>query len=359
MEYPSPRVKLVNGKIDLTDAYQKEIGAYDTMMVRYAYTEFPKDKEKAGLDGIIADMRKQGLFYTPGSDPRWNRYDDLSDPAEYLRAVIAQRKVLLAGYGPSILKPGEPYSNLRGIRMWMVYLHHRWGIDSGVKYIGGMYQNIVVKGETLPPTEIVPAAKQKEILGLLVETLDPASLAIPEKLLASLAVPEEGIRSLRSGPDVDLMAMSTGYAFDQLSAARTIAGIVLDQLFEPERANRLISFADRQQSALTLPETIQTVSKKVWAPGAMGVNKSLQRQVQRVYVDALMTLGASPASTPDVKAVVMAELSALRTQVAGMKDADAVTDAHLRQIDRELTRYMQNPTIPKNSAAPPPIMAPI
>ena len=38
MEYPSPRIKLTNGKIDLTDAYQKQIGAYDTMMVRYAYT---------------------------------------------------------------------------------------------------------------------------------------------------------------------------------------------------------------------------------------------------------------------------------------------------------------------------------
>ena len=106
MEYPSPRIKLTNGKIDLTDAYQREIGAYDIMMVRYAYTEFPKDKEKAGLNGIIADMRKQGLIFTPSTDPRWNRYDDLADPAEYLRQTIAQRKVLMKDYGPNVLKPG-------------------------------------------------------------------------------------------------------------------------------------------------------------------------------------------------------------------------------------------------------------
>ncbi len=159
MEYPSPRIKLTNGKIDLTDAYEKEIGAYDVMMVRYAYTEFPSAKEKAGLNGVIADMRKQGLVFAPSTDPRWNRYDDLSDPAEYLRQVIEQRKVLMKDYGPSVLKEGEPYGDLRGIRLWMVYLHHRWRIDSGVRYIGGMYQNIVVKGETLPPTEIVPVAK--------------------------------------------------------------------------------------------------------------------------------------------------------------------------------------------------------
>ncbi len=174
MEYPSPRIKLVNGKIDLTDAYEKQIGAYDIMMVRYAYTQFPAAKEKAGLDGVIAEMRKQGLLFTPSTDPRWNRYDDLSDPAEYLRQTIAQRKVLLAGYGPAVLKDGEPYGNLRGMRLWMVYLHHRWAIDSGVRYIGGMYQNFAVKGESLPPTQIVPAAKQREILGLLLDTLDPA-----------------------------------------------------------------------------------------------------------------------------------------------------------------------------------------
>jgi len=135
------------------------------MMVRYAYTEFPQNQEKAGLDGVIRDMRSKGLLYTPATDPRWIRYDDFSDPAEYLRQTLAQRKVLMANYGPSVLKPGEPYGNLRGIRLWMVYLHHRWAIDSGVRYVGGMYHNFVVKGESLPPTEIVPAAKQREILG--------------------------------------------------------------------------------------------------------------------------------------------------------------------------------------------------
>jgi hypothetical protein len=360
MEYPSPRIKLVNGKIDLTDAYQKEIGAYDIMMVRYAYSEFAPEKEKAGLDGIIRDMRKQGLLFTPSTDPRWNRYDDLDDPAEYLRQTIAQRKVLLAGYGPAVLQPGEPYGNLRGIRLWMVYLHHRWAIDSGVRYIGGMYQNFTVKGETIPPTEIVPAAKQREILGLLLETLDPASLAIPDKLLASLTVPvETGPRPAGPGPDLENFSMSTGYAFDQLSAARTQAGIVLEQLFEPEKAARLISFADRQQGALTLPEVIEAASKQVWNTPAQAPAKSLQRQTQRVFVDALMALGANPASTPDVRAVVMAEVTSLRTKVAEMKDSDPVTEAHLRQVERDLARFLQNPTMPKNAAPPPPVMAPI
>lgn len=360
MEYPSPRIKLVNGKIDLTDAYQKQIGAYDTIMVRYAYTEFPKEKEAAGLEGIIQDMRKQGLLFTPSTDPRWNRYDDLADPADYLRQTIAQRKVLMDGYGPAVLQPGEPYGNLRGIRLWMVYLHHRWAIDTATRYIGGMYHNFAVKGDSIPPTQIVPAAKQRELLGLLLDTLDPAQLAIPERILSSLTVSSDVTPRRSGGPDLENFEMPTGYAFDQLTAAATIAGLVMNQLFEPEKAARLISFADRQQGALTLPELIEAVSKKVWDTPAQGAAKSLQRQTQRVFVDSLMILGANPNSTPDVKAVVMAEIGALRAKVAERKDPDPVTDAHLRQVERDLGRFLQNPSsAPKRSSPPPPIMAPI
>jgi hypothetical protein len=364
MEYPSPRIKIVNGKIDLTDAYQKQIGAYDIMTVRYAYTEFPAAQEKAGLENIIRDMRKQGLMFTPSTDPRWNRYDDLADPAEYMRQAAAQRKILLQNYGPNVLKDGEPYGNLRGIRLWMTYLHHRWSIDSGVRYIGGMYHNFAVKGDSIPATEIVPAAKQREILGLLLDDVDPASLAIPEKILASLTVAVDrgagGGRGGARGPDQENMESSTGYAFDHLAAARTIAGLVFDQLFEPETAARLIGFADRQANALTLPEVIDACTKKVFGtPAPAGMLRSLQRQTQRVYVDAVMTLGASPNSTADVKAVVMAAIPNIKAQVAGLKDPDPVNEASLRQIERDLTRYAQNPTMPKKSSATPPIMAPI
>ena len=62
---------------------------------------------------------------------------------------MAARKIMLANYGPALLAPGEPIGNLRDMRLWMTYLHHRWAIDAAVKYIGGMYHNLVVKGDDL------------------------------------------------------------------------------------------------------------------------------------------------------------------------------------------------------------------
>src|SRR5690606_23055902 len=115
------------------------------------------------------------------------------------------REIMLKQYGLDVLKPGEPIGALRDIRMWMVYLHHRWAIESAQRYIGGMYHNIVLKGEEqiLPPTEIVPGALQREILDLLMQIIQPSNLSLPEELL-TLLTPH---------PGYNLEDMTSDYAF--------------------------------------------------------------------------------------------------------------------------------------------------
>ena len=181
MEYPTPRVKVTNGRLDLSDAFERATGPYDEFMARYAYTELPAAKERDGLEAVIREMRAKGMLYVPDTDPRWWWYDDRATPTEYLRETMAARRLMLAQYGPNVLQPGEPIGALRDMRLWMTYLHHRWAIESGLRYVGGMYHNIVVKGETLAPTTIVPAALQREVLGLLMSAIDPATCEFPSR----------------------------------------------------------------------------------------------------------------------------------------------------------------------------------
>ena len=108
MEYPTPRVKVVGGKLDLSESFQKSIGTYDTYMVRYSYTPFPAAAEKASLDGVIKDMRDHGILYVPDTDPRWTWYDDRATPVDDLREKLAARMIMLENYGQGMLKPGEP-----------------------------------------------------------------------------------------------------------------------------------------------------------------------------------------------------------------------------------------------------------
>ena len=367
MEYPSPRLKLTpDNKIDLSDAFQRQIGEFDKYMVRYSYTELPPGEEKQGLEAVVKEMGERGLIFTPATDPRWNRYDDLANEADYLRETMKQRRVMLAGYGLASLRSGENLSDLRGEGMWMTYLHHRWAIDSAVRYIGGMYHNYVVKGDTLPATEIVPAKFQREILGVLMQALQPRELAIPEPLLVLLTTdPSEGGAGFgpRSSTAIEEFHVDTGYAFDHLSAARTLSDMILGQILIPETANRLISFADRQENALTLPETISTILNATWdAPrDAMPMERSLRRVSRQVALDELMMLGANPKSSPETRAVVLEQLVQLKGKIAGMHDPNTVSEAVLRQSERDLTRYLQNPVAnaPKSAAPPQPAGPPL
>lgn len=335
MEYPTPRVKVVGGRLDLSEAFQTATGAYDALMARYAYTEFPPEKEAAGLEVIIRDMRAKGLHFVPSTDPRWSWYDDRSTPTEYLRETTAARKIMLEQYGPGVLQEGEPIGALRDMRLWMSYLHHRWAIEAGLRHIGGMYHNIVVKGETLAPTEIVPSSTQREVLGMLMDIIQPANLTLPERLLAQLT----------PHPGDNLEDMSDDYAFDHLRAARILSALVLEPLLEPARAARLIALADRQAGALTLPDVVQAMLVHTWgAPrDADAKHRSLRRVTERVALDSMMILGANADTTPEARAFVLDQIARLGTRLSSRHDDDPITEAHLRQAERDIASYLENP----------------
>jgi hypothetical protein len=346
MEYPTPRVKVAGNRLDLSETFMTGTGEYDAFMARYNYTDLPPEKERAGLDAIVREMRSKGILYVPATDPRWAWYDDRATPAEYLRETMAARRIMLDRYGPGILQAGEPIGALRDMRLWMTYLHHRWAIESGLLFIGGMYHNIAVKGDTLPATEMVPAAVQREILGLLLDAINPANLALPDALLGQLT----------PHPGDNLEDIAGDYLFDHLRAARILSALVLEPLLDPARAARLVALADRQAGALTLPEVVQAMLERTWKTSGDGDarHRSLRRVTQRVALDSMMMLGANAEATPEVRAYILDQLARLGADLGSRKDEDPLTEAHLRQAERDIARYLDNPkeNVPR-SAAPP------
>lgn len=335
MDYPTPRVKVTQGRIDLSEAFDSSTGAYDAFMTRYAYTELPPDKEAAGLEAIIAEMRAKNILYVPTTDPRWVWYDDRATPTEYLRETMAARKIMLSHYGPEILAPGEPIGALRDVRLWMTYLHHRWAIEAGLGYVGGMYHNIAVKGETLPPTEIVPTALQREVLGLLMDAIEPANMAIPETLLVQLT----------PHPNANLEDMAGDYLFDHLRAARILSAMVIEPLLSPAKATRLVAFADRQPATVSLPDVVDAVLARTWrATGDADPKlRSLRRVAERVALDSLMVLGASDDASPEVRAYILDQIARLGESLTARTDTDPLAAAHYRQAARDITAYLENP----------------
>jgi Met-zincin/Domain of unknown function (DUF5117) len=336
MEYPTPRVKVTNGRLDLSDAFQRAIGPYDEMMAKYAYAVFPAGREKEGLDGVIKEMRAKGLHYLPETDPRWTWYDDRATPQEYLKETMLARGLMLKSYGPSILRPGEPIGALRDARLWMTYLHHRWAIESGLKHVGGMFHTYNVKGDTGAPTEIVPATTQREVLGLLLSAISSEALELPESLLSQLT----------PHPNSNLEDLSSDYAFDHLRAARILSAMVLGDLLQPDRAARLVAFADRQPNALTLPEVLRMVFDATWGPRTpeSTMRRSLRRVTERAALDAMMILGGHADTTPEARAIVLHTIRQMAQEIAKRTDQDPLTEAHYRQAEVDIARYLLNPS---------------
>ena len=338
MDYPTPRVAVKNGRIDLSDSFQKAIGAYDTMMVRYAYTPLA-GSEKAGLDAIIADMRRQGLVYVPDTDPRWTWYDDRATPVEGLSEALAARRILLANYGEtSALLPGEPTGDLRDLRLWMVYLHHRYQVESAVKFIGGLYTDIKVKGEPGPATSFIPARLQAETLDLLMAALTPAELAIPEALLAQLTpTPGRNMEDLSDDP-----------AFDPLRAAHIAAALVVEPLLAPDRAARLVALEARGAPGVTLPALIDRLMAASWNARTPGNAReaALLRVVQKTVLDGLMVLGASANTATEARALALQTLADLAKALparSGSGGGDALGAAFNRQTAADITAYLDDP----------------
>ncbi len=335
MEYPTPRVAVKDGRLDLSEPFQKAIGAYDAYMARYAYTEVAPAQEKAALDAVIAQMRRDGILYVPTTDPRWVWYDDRATPTEYLRETMAAREIMLAQFGPDMLMPGEPVGELRDMRLWMAYLHHRWAIESGQAYVGGLFQNIVVKGEDIPPTEFVPGRLQREVLDLLMQSLAPERLALPESLLVQLT----------PDPGRNLEDLSEDAAFDQLKAARILSAMVLEPLFDKDRAARMVALSARQPDALTFPELVRAVMEATWSAPAAGTarDRALRRAAQQAALDSMMILGAEADGSPEARAYVLDTLAGLSSALKSRRDSDPLTLAFYRQSARDIDRYLEDP----------------
>jgi hypothetical protein len=343
MEYPTPRVKVTNGKLDLSESFMTSIGAYDTYMVRYAYTPFAAGQEKTGLDGVITDMRDHGIVFTREDDPRYTWYDDRETPMANLRETAAVRKIALANYGPAMLKPGESIGDLRDIRLWIVYLQQRYAFESAVKYIGGMFQNLTVKDEArpLPPTQFIPGDEQREILGLLMDSVRPENLEIPESLLIQLApTPVENLEDLSKDP-----------VFDQLRAARILSAMVIQPLFDPDRAARMVALAARKPDTLTFPEMVDSVMAHTWkaAPAGTPEQRALLRVSQSVAMESMMALGGAKDTAPEARDYVLDQLAQLADDLKARKDGDPLTDAFYRESARQITHYLTNPeaNVPK------------
>jgi hypothetical protein len=366
MDYPAPRVRLdANGDIDISSAYGAGPGDYDVWAIRWGYGIFPQGTERDSLAAIVAEGLRKGYLYLSdadarpenASDPRTNLWDDATTPNEFLRHQTAVRRVAISRFGLRNIRVGEPVATLQE-RFAPLYFWHRFALNGVAKTIGGMTYSNTVRGDAQIPTHPIAGAQQRAALSALLAALQPSELAIPDSVLALFGPRPSGYDgpvNNSSSPVGELFRGRTDPAFDELSAARTLAQMIVDGILQRERAARLVAFASRGPDMLTLGETIDSLVVSTWQPSDARTSPklvALRRVTQRAVADRLLALAADADAAPEVRAVAEYQIGRLRPVAHGRSaGGDTMTRAHWSSIDGDFGRWLDRRELPKPTPA--------
>lgn len=331
MDYPGAHVRLRDGRLDLSRAYAPGPGAFDTLSIRWGYTQFDTpEEEKAGLEAIIRDGLDKGLYHISaphtrpfGSHPQVQAWALAEDPITELKETMEVRRFLMEHFDERAIREGEPLFLLRE-RFVPIYVMHRFLLTSVTKNIGGMEFRYALRGDGQVPTQIIPAAKQREALHTLLKALHTDELAVPERILELMAPAPWGY----SESDRSFSSPATPAA-DQLEFVRALSARIFSELLEPRRMARLIAFADRNPELPTLEEVLETVTLDVFGPGdATALSRwmeaetrpAIRRIVQRMYVEALMEAAGNSQTVAEARAAAEWELGRISGRIDTILD---------------------------------------
>ncbi|MFN8570915.1 MAG: zinc-dependent metalloprotease [Gemmatimonadaceae bacterium] len=343
MDYPAPLIKLTNGRIDVSDAYRVGIGAYDSLAIQWGYSQFAPGEERAGLASITTDMMRRGILFMTNPDEQiQNSHPDITtwvngpDAVAELPRVMEVRRALLAQFDEKAIRPGEPMW-LLNYRFNPVYLHHRYSLGATAKAIGGMEYRYGVRGDTMPVTQIVPAARQRRALELLLDAIQPDELAIPERILRLLAPRPYGYTE----DEPRAFDSKAAPAFDQLGIAAMLARSVVRDILVPQRVARLAAFAQRDSTQPTPIDVVDRLIARTWGAPSPAHNVALKRVAERAVLDELISLAGNSEATVESRASAEWGLRRISTVLAGAPPASRDAAAHRALASADIERFLQ------------------
>ena len=340
MDYPVPLVGIRDdGSLDLSDAYDDKIGAWDKRTVLYAYQDFPEgvdqDAERAKiLDETVA----AGFKYVSDNDarsaatahPDGNLWDNGGDAVAELEHLLQVRKIALGNFSERNIRIGRPMATIEEVLV-PIYLLHRFQIEAVGKLIGGQYFSYSLRGDGQPAPATVSAERQQQAIDALIATLDPSVLQLPDTIVAMIPPRPPGNPKSR-----ETFSGANGIVFDAKAPAASAVAMTLSVLLEPSRAARLASTGAPGLHAVT-----GGLLDATWKSKRSG---TIERQTERQVMYALLALAFNPAADGEVRAIALAALDDLDSWLSRQSPKDSVLGAHYKFARFEIQRLKNDPS---------------
>ena len=312
MDYPHPKIDIIDGDINIDNAYSKNIGDWDKVTVRYAYTDFQENEnEEIKLNQIIEEAVNKGLYFLSDSDSRpvgsANPFSHLWDNGEFpykeLNKLLEVRDLALKNIDLENLIDGEPYDRIEDILV-PIYMLHRYQIESTAKAIGGVDYLYFVKNLNNDKVKFVNSKLQKESLESLLNVLNPKNLVLPDNLIEILSP-----RSFRNPRTRENFESNTGVTFDYINASSSVINHTLTFLINPERINRIYQQNMFGENILKLEDYLTIISNSIFSNKKMSLYEaSINNNTSSLFLDHLF-LAFNNSKTNDLsKSLILSSI---------------------------------------------------
>lgn len=348
MDYPAPRITLVDGKPDLSDAYGVGVGSWDNFAIDWAYGTDSDAAARAKAEAMVASgarfVSDEDARAAESAQPYGSLWDDGADPVAELNRMMTVRAAAVANFGMASLRAGEPVADLRRkfVPLWLV---HRYQVEAAAKLVGGMDFSYAVKGDAKPEGAPVAAAKQLAALDSLLAALSPDALSVPPSLLPLMSAGDTGNDNRQY--DIEVMGTAGRTVFDPLVAADTGATVVLTPLLATRRLTRL---QIQHMADPSLPG-VETLLDRLQATVLTRRGTVLERRIAYRTLMMLAQVWLGGGTDPEVSAVIGVRLGAFaRTLDRDSSDWAKSVAALLRNRDAlsaELAKQAKPPSVPQ------------
>ncbi|MEM9379240.1 MAG: zinc-dependent metalloprotease [Planctomycetota bacterium] len=273
MDYPAPRVAVTGtGVLDVSDAYDVGVGAWDVHAIRMLYEDVPAGTDVAAFhEALHMEASEAGLMYLTDADARpagaahpfANLWDDGKNPVRGLLEALEVRRIALDRFGRRNLEAGRPLAELEEVFV-PLYLHHRYQVDAAVKMIGGATYDHAMNAPSGKTLEPVPMELQRDALEALARTMQPETLQVPPSVRALLLPRPPGY-----GRSREIFERRAGATFDWMGAAEVAARTTARGLLHPERLLRV-----ELQASSILERDAQRFDARTVVMGVFGVMRA-------------------------------------------------------------------------------------
>jgi hypothetical protein len=355
MDYPAPRIGLVDGAPDLSDAYGVGLGRWDLFAVNWLYGA----RDEAEAAQIAAAGVREGLRYVTDADgravsaaqPHGSMWEDSADPVAELGRMLAVRRAAVERFGPNALATGEPVANLRR-KFVPIWLLHRYQVEAAAKLVGGVDYAYSVQGDGREASRPVAAADQRRAIDALLTTLSPQALAVPAQLLPYLSAGWSGSPDRQF--DIEIFRTSGGTVFDPMAASDAAAGVTLNALLAPDRLNRMAEQNRVDPAQPGAAELIDRLASTVLAQrGSDPALAGVERRTATTTALALARVQRDPALAAPLSLALGERLRRLAADLASSRGNDRdwahglarlLTDREA--LDKTLAEPRRLPAIP-------------